>query len=843
MSRMSNESRSPRRNRSAGMRAPRAWSRVAAVLLALGLAAAALAGPAPQSANAVTPPAEVNCSTTCTNVPGTAQAAAKSLISSYNKGTLIVESAEAAIIPNEIQPIADGSISNTPQCNVDIRTLQLLVVLIRNYGSVQISDLNRRCANDGVATCVSNPTSYHCLPPSGTEAVDITYIGSQRTRGNDAASATLLRFLDSFVPAGSRAGQAANSNGCGAYTMPSLNNISHFADYCTHQHIDFGSSTAPLRVSTDNLVELSGTNTVYLTSGDQRYAFPSAEMQAQYSVLGDVQDISQSAFNFYTQSVPVQRAIRTPDGVMYLIDANKRYRFRDCAQVQNFGQVCDRIPTISLSQIQAIPDGGYLTDLVKLPDNSIWLMQGGQRRQTPDPSVLAPYGISAATTSLSNFSIGGAQIGSPVVGIGVYTDGAGNVVASTGAGMYTVSAAAATGGLAGRAVPLQSYSFQRLYPSGTLPLRLASSGRSFVAVDGGWLEVDGTTFGGAGSFTAAPDNAWTGVPLVGTVTSPLFMKERSSNQIYLISGGAKQMVADQAAVTWISQNYGVPSTVWTAADGALRGLPPAEGSILNLAGTQTVYLIDAGKKYTFRDCNQVAAWGKTCGKLPSLSATALSEYPTVSTLTDLIKLGDGTIWLIQSGQRRETPDPTVLAQYYIPATTTTLSPTSIGSLPVGVPVTRAGVYSDGGSNVADVTFGGNYLMTGLTGPLVTNATKLQPASYQQLRATKPLPPLMVSDNRYFVAIDSGWLEVAPATFGGPTAFTAAPTQAWTGMPVTAKVTTPFFLRTPDTSSIYLISGGYKQPVADQASVNWVASYYGLNPKIWTAAGDATSRLK
>ena len=228
----------------------RGRARFAGALLALVLAVAALLAPAPQPAHAsLAQPGESTCASTCTNVPSTARAAAQALMTAYNNRTLIVESAEAAIIPNEIAPIANGTISSTPQCNIDARTLQMLVIIIRNYGSVQISDLNRRCANDGVATCVSNPTSYHCLPSSGTEAVDMTYIGGRRIRGNDDASAILLRFLDSFLPAGSRAGQAANGNGCGAYAMPSLSNISRFADYCTHLHVDFGSRTAPLRVT------------------------------------------------------------------------------------------------------------------------------------------------------------------------------------------------------------------------------------------------------------------------------------------------------------------------------------------------------------------------------------------------------------------------------------------------------------------------------------------------------------------------------------------------------------------------------------------------------------------
>ncbi|MGO4535978.1 hypothetical protein [Leifsonia sp. 2MCAF36] len=827
------------------MRRLRSWFRMGGVLLALSIAVTVLVAPAPVRAQvSLAQPAESSCSATCANVPGTAQEAAQSLMASYYSGTLIVESAEAAIIPNELQPIANGTIGSTPQCNIDARTLQMLVVIIRNFGSVQISDLNRRCANDGVATCASNPTSYHCLPPSGTEAVDMTYVGGQRTRGNDDASATLLRFLDTFLPSGSRAGQAANSNGCGNYSMPSLVNISRFADYCTHMHVDLGPSTAPLRLTTgNNLIRLSGASTVYLTSGNLRFAFPSADMLAQYSVLGTIQDVSQSTFNNYIASVPVQRAIRTPDGSTYLIDSNKRYRFRDCTQVMNFAQSCDQIPTISTGQLSQIPDGGYLNDLVKLPDSSIWLLQGAQRRETPDPSVLAPYGFSTATTSLSNFSIGSVQIGSPVVGLGAFSDGQVNVTASTGGGMYSLTAAAAAGTLAARAVPLEIYSYQRLYPTGTLPIRLASSGRSFIAVDGGWLEVSAANFGGSSYFTQAPDNSWTGVPLVASAMTPLFARERSSNVIYLVSGGTKQTVADQATVNWISQYYGVPGTIWTAADGSLRGLVPAEGPLVNEAGTQNNYLVDAGKKYKVRDCAQLAAWGKACGTIVSLSTSALNEYPTAGTLTDLVKLADGTIWLVQGGQRRETPDPSVLTPYYIPTTTTTLSSATVGVLPVGVPALRAGVYSDGGTNVANVTLGGNFSMAALTGPLVTNATKLQPQSYQTLGATNQLPPAMVSDGRYFVAVDTGWLEVAPATLGGAGAFTAEPSSAWTGMPVSPKVTAPFFMRPANSTSIYLISGGYKQPVADQASVNWLAWYYGLNPKVWVAAGDVFTPLK
>lgn len=218
------------------------------MLLVAVLAVIAFCAPTvPPAQAALAQPAESRCVETCRDVPATAQAAAQKLMEDYNQGTLIIEWAERDIIPREIAPIANGTISGTPQCNIDKRTLQTLVIIIRNYGSVQLSDLNRHCANDGVATCASNPTSRHCTPPSGPNAMDITYIGGARTRGNDGPTNILLPFLDSFMPPGSRAGQAAGSDGCGAYWMPPLSNISRFADYCTHIHVDFGSSTGELR--------------------------------------------------------------------------------------------------------------------------------------------------------------------------------------------------------------------------------------------------------------------------------------------------------------------------------------------------------------------------------------------------------------------------------------------------------------------------------------------------------------------------------------------------------------------------------------------------------------------
>jgi hypothetical protein len=101
---------------------------------------------------------------------------------------------------------------------------------------------------------------------------------------------------------------------------------------------------------------------------------------------------------------------------------------------------------------------------------------------------------------------------------------------------------------------------------------LSSDNRFFLAVDGGWLEEASSTFGGSRAFANMPSKSWTGIPVVGNQFAPLFVRERSTSQVYLISGGSKQALADQSALNWISMTYGVNPRVWVAADHALDGV-------------------------------------------------------------------------------------------------------------------------------------------------------------------------------------------------------------------------------------------------------------------------------
>lgn len=642
---------------------------------------------------------------------------------------------------------------------------------------------------------------------------------------------------------------------------------------------------------------LSGTNVTYLLGGGRRYRFETSEMLAQYSGFGAPVIMSQAELNAYSDAGPVQRAVRSTDGSVFLIEPNWRFRFTSCAQVTDFGMYCDTLPTVSASQLGKLADVGWLRNLVLLPDRSVWLMQGGQRRETPDPAVLAPYGISAQVSGLSNFSIGSNQIGPPVVGIGLFTDRRSNYRAVTGAGAFDFAPGAVASPLASRALGLHPFSYERLpAAAGVMPARIASDSRSFIFTDGGWLEVAASTYGGVARFASMSSGAWRGVPIVRTQFAPHFIRGRQSGDVFLASGGYLQPVSPEAQKSIVGR-YGVESRVWVAVDGALTGIDRLFSQPYNLvrqAGASSVYLIsggqrhpftsaevlaeyaalgpieeispdklaayvesfpvqrairgsdggtyllDQGRRFRFSGCTQAADFGFSCEQLPIVLMSQLGAFPDAGALRSLVRLPDESIWFLQNGQRRETPDPGVLLRYGVPSATTQLGNPTLAPVPIGPPVLGVGVVTDGGSNYLAVGAGGNYLLSApaVAGQLASNAKRLQVGSFALLPQAGTLQLRVSGDGRSFVAVDGGWLEVSAAAYGGGGLFSPVPSRAWSGVPIIRTQLSPHFVRERSASQVWLVSGGVISMVASQSAQNWIASTYGVENRVWQLADGA-----
>ncbi|QJU54424.1 hypothetical protein SCB71_14890 [Herbiconiux sp. KACC 21604] len=210
----------------------------------------------PQSADIVAQAAP-GCGAPCTFVPATGRAAAQWLLNARDQGKFTVDSAINEIWDTEIGPIANGTVE--ARCDIDKRVLQALVVTIKAFGSLRVSDLNRWCANDGDYTCTGEkrpPSPWHCRIPA--VAVDFSRVGGRSTNGWNDGTNDLLSLLNQFMPANTHVGQL------GCYGRPSMASLGYsyltneFSDSCNHQHIDIGQAPGDLRVSETNGPPIGG---------------------------------------------------------------------------------------------------------------------------------------------------------------------------------------------------------------------------------------------------------------------------------------------------------------------------------------------------------------------------------------------------------------------------------------------------------------------------------------------------------------------------------------------------------------------------------------------------------
>ncbi|MFF1876684.1 hypothetical protein [Leifsonia sp. NPDC058230] len=131
----------------------------------------------------------------------------------------------------EIQYLAEGRV--VPNCGIDYRVLQTIDVALNTFGSVGVSDINRRCTGQILG---AGAASSH-YADGGGHAVDFYLLDGRALTGGDAQSVKLIRALDPIVPSGAGLGQV----GCRA--SMALQNFAPFPDTCNHLHVDFGNAT------------------------------------------------------------------------------------------------------------------------------------------------------------------------------------------------------------------------------------------------------------------------------------------------------------------------------------------------------------------------------------------------------------------------------------------------------------------------------------------------------------------------------------------------------------------------------------------------------------------------
>ena len=140
----------------------------------------------------------------------------------------------------EIRWIASGQ--TVPDCGIDTRILQVMVLAVNQFHQVGVSDLNRKCTGQLLG---AGTQSSHWINGGGG-AVDFYSLGGRSLTGADGQSLRLIGLLDPVMPTGARIGQSGCRREAG--NSLALVHFPQFDDTCNHLHLDVAFTDDPMTV-------------------------------------------------------------------------------------------------------------------------------------------------------------------------------------------------------------------------------------------------------------------------------------------------------------------------------------------------------------------------------------------------------------------------------------------------------------------------------------------------------------------------------------------------------------------------------------------------------------------
>ena len=137
---------------------------------------------------------------------------------------------------DQINVYANGQ-AITPNCTVDTRILQLIVMAIGMYDVFSINSLNRACIGDEAGI---GQASMHWKG----RAIDFGNFNGTQVTGADPDSIRFIQAFSNVAPRDAGVGQLQCRGG------QKLTTLREFDDTCHHLHIELGASDDPLVATT-----------------------------------------------------------------------------------------------------------------------------------------------------------------------------------------------------------------------------------------------------------------------------------------------------------------------------------------------------------------------------------------------------------------------------------------------------------------------------------------------------------------------------------------------------------------------------------------------------------------
>lgn len=164
-----------------------------------------------------------------------------------------------------------------------------------------------------------------------------------------------------------------------------------------------------------DLVRTLGNATVYLISGDNKYPINDISVLSDFSALGPIRYVNDAYLNTKTTGPILGRMVGASNGTLYFVNAGIKLHFSSCDMVIDFGYTCSQVITLTDSQLSLLYSGPGMSKRYKTTSGKEFYIEGGLKREVFDQVSLTEAGITGGAVSLLESGISYLGYGTPVI--------------------------------------------------------------------------------------------------------------------------------------------------------------------------------------------------------------------------------------------------------------------------------------------------------------------------------------------------------------------------------------------------------------------------------------------
>jgi len=364
------------------------------------------------------------------------------------------------------------------------------------------------------------------------------------------------------------------------------------------------------------LIRQTGTSTDYLIVDDTRWKMKSS-LATPFAPYGPRGVVSKSFVSSYTLAGDLGRVIKNPSGVTFFVDNGKRYKTGTCAETIALGFACSSVPTFSWAQIALLSNPGSLAQYVRLSGGDEFVIGDGTKREFADAAAAkaAGYSVSASST-LSSAALDSLDYGAPLASDGVLFKSAGveDRYLRFADKTWRVSPELRRqtkiedwlGGTVSRRIAPESIA--ALGTKNAMPtiIKDSSTGTVYLLGTTG-LDVISNPSKWSGTITTVPHSIVAGFALTGTKRSfPFFVREKSTERMYLLSGSTRTAVADSRARAALAKKLEIGVSTREVPDAVIDQIPLADPAkktaiAVSIEGETRKWFLDGSKRIAASD--------------------------------------------------------------------------------------------------------------------------------------------------------------------------------------------------------------------------------------------------